>query len=302
MFTFLEQLLNGVNYGLMLFLIAAGLSLVFGVMHLINLAHGSLYMIGAFATVAVTSWSGNFWVGAAAGTAAAFLTGLVIERVVVRPLYSRSHLDQVLATFGLILFFNELLRWLSGGTPLFVPTPEGFDGAVELWDGFFYSRYRLAVTVAALFVAVTLWFVMGRTKAGMLIRASASNPTMARQIGFDVSLVGTLVFAAGAAIAGLAGVMNGPLVSVEVGMGEQVLILAFVIVVIGGMGSIRGTFWASLAIGTVDTLGRAFTPVLMSGLFEPRTVASVAPAISAILIYVLMAAVLIARPNGVFAR
>ena len=302
MFTFLEQLLNGVNYGLMLFLIAAGLSLVFGVMHLINLAHGSLYMIGAFATAAVSSWTGNFWIGAAAGALAACVVGLVVERVVIRPLYARSHLDQVLATFGLTLFFNELLRWLSGGTPLFVPTPQGFDGAVELWSGFFYPRYRLAVTIVAVIVAVALWFVMSRTKAGMLIRATASNPLMAGHIGFDIRLVGTLVFAAGAALAGLAGVMSGPLVSIEVGMGEQVLILAFVIVVVGGMGSIRGTFWASISIGIVDTLGRAYTPMLLSGVFEPRTVASAAPAVSAILIYVLMAAVLIARPNGLFAR
>ncbi|MCE7029402.1 branched-chain amino acid ABC transporter permease [Jiella avicenniae] len=299
---FLEQLLNGLNYGLLLFLIAAGLSLVFGVMHLINLAHGSLFMVGAFVTVGVAGWSGSFWLGALVGVVATFLAGLLIERLIVRSLYARSHLDQVLATFGLILFFNELLRWLSGGTPLFSPTPDGFGGAIEFFDGFFYSRYRLAVTVASLVVAAGLWFVLAKTRAGMLVRASASDPEMVRHIGFDVRLVGAMVFAAGAALAGLAGVMSGPLVSVEVGMGEQVLIIAFVIVVVGGMGSIQGTFWASLAIGLVDTLGRAYTPVLMGGFFEPRTVASVAPSLSAVLIYVLMAAVLIARPQGLFAR
>ncbi|WP_188076539.1 branched-chain amino acid ABC transporter permease [Aurantimonas sp.] len=299
---FLEQLLNGLNYGLLLFLIAAGLSLVFGVMHLINLAHGSLFMVGAFVTVAVAGSTGSFWLGAAAGIVSTFLIGLVIERLIVSSLYARSHLDQVLATFGLILFFNEFLRWLSGGTPLFAPTPDGFGGAIEIVDGFFYSRYRLAVTIAALTVAAGLWFMLARTKAGMLVRASASDPAMVRHIGFDVRLVGAMVFAVGAALAGLAGVMSGPLVSVEVGMGEQVLIIAFVIVVVGGMGSIKGTFWASLAIGLVDTLGRAYTPVLMGGLFEPRTVASIAPSLSAVLIYVLMAAVLIARPQGLFAR
>jgi branched-chain amino acid transport system permease protein len=297
-----EQLLNGVNYGLLLFLIAAGLSLVFGVMHLINLAHGSLFMIGAFAVSVVARWTSSFWLGALAGVVVALMVGALVERLVIRPLYTRNHLDQVLATFGLILFFNELLRWFSGGAPLFVATPAALEGSVELWSGFAYSQYRLAVTAVSLLVALGLWFVIARTKAGMLIRASASNPGMVRHVGFDVRLVGTLVFAAGAGLAGLAGVLNAPLVSIEVGMGEQVLILAFVIVVIGGMGSIAGTFWASMSVGIVDTLGRAYTPFLLSGLLEPKTVSSIAPAVSATLIYVLMTAVLITRPQGLFAR
>lgn len=299
---FAEQILNGINYGLLLFLIAAGLSLVFGVIHLINLAHGSLYMVGAFATAAVSGLAGSFWIGAIAGVAIAFLVGVLLEQFVIRHLYARSYLNQVLATFGLILFFNELLHWLSGGLPQFVALPYGFEGAQELWRGFFYSRFRITVTIAALLVAAALWFVIARTKLGMLIRASANNPSMVQHIGFDVNLVGALVFAVGAALAGLAGVLSGPLVSIEVGMGEQVLILAFVIVVVGGMGSIAGTFWAAMAIGIFDTLGRAYTPQLLSELLEPRLVSSIAPAISATLIYVLMAVVLIVRPNGLFER
>ncbi|MEM7068872.1 MAG: branched-chain amino acid ABC transporter permease [Pseudomonadota bacterium] len=302
MLIFIEQVLNGLNYGLLLFMIAAGLSLVFGVMHLINLAHGSLFMIGAFVTVGATQWTGSFWLGVICGAATAFVTGLAIERIIVRPLYARDHLDQVLATFGLILFFNELLRWISGGAPLFVPTPQGLSGAAEISEGFYYSRYRIVVTAAALMMAICLWLVLTRTKIGMLIRASANNPEMVGHIGYDVRTVGTLVFGVGAALAGIAGALNGPLVSIEVGMGEQVLILAFVIVVIGGMGSIQGTFYASILIGFVDTMGRAYTPIILSGLFETRTVASVSPAISAIIIYIVMAAVLIARPSGLFSK
>lgn len=302
MMIFIEQVLNGLNYGLLLFMISAGLSLVFGVMHLINLAHGSLFMIGAFVTVGVTQVTGSFRLGVLSGALSAFVVGLVIERLIVRPLYARDHLDQVLATFGLIMFFNELLRWISGGAPLFVPTPQNLSGAAELSEGFFYSRYRIAVTIAALLIAAGLWLVLSRTKIGMLIRASANNPSMVGHIGFDVRTVGTLVFGVGAALAGLAGALNGPLVSIEVGMGEQVLILAFVIVVIGGMGSIQGTFYASLLIGFVDTMGRAYTPIILSGLLEPRTVSSVSPALSAIIIYIVMAVVLIARPSGLFAK
>lgn len=299
---FFEQCLNALNYGLLLFLIAAGLSLVFGVMHLINLAHGSIFMIGAFVCAGGVHLTNNFWLGVCLGVVITFATGLIIERLIIRRLYQRNHLDQVLATFGLILFFNELLRWLSGGVPLFVPIPQVFSGAIEVFEGFYYSRYRAVVTVTALLTAGTLWLVLSKTRIGMLIRASANNPDMVRHIGFDVRLVGTLVFGAGAALAGLAGVLTGPLVSVEVGMGEQVLILAFVIVVIGGMGSMMGTFWAALLIGLVDTMGRAYTSILLGGLLEPRTVANVAPALSSILIYVAMSIVLITRPNGLFNR
>lgn len=297
-----EQALNGLNYGLLLFLIAAGLSLVFGVMHLINLAHGSLFMLGAFASAFIAGALGGFALPAVAAVAICFVVGLAIERLIIRRLYSRSHLDQVLATFGLILFFNELMRWLSGGNPMFVSPPEALSGTIQIGSGMTYSSYRLAITAVAALVAISMWFVLARTRIGMLVRASASNPAMVRHIGRNVGLVAMLVFAIGAALAGLAGVLIGPLVSIEVGMGEQVLILAFVIVVIGGLGSIRGTFVAAVAVGMIDTLGRAFVPLLLSGVVGPRVVASLGPAVAATLVYLLMAIVLMWRPRGLFAQ
>jgi branched-chain amino acid transport system permease protein len=299
---FAEQVLNGVNYGLLLFLIAAGLSLVFGVMHLINLAHGSLFMVGAFATAALFGLTGDFLLSAVGATILAAGFGYAIERVVIRKLYARSHLDQVLATFGLILFANESLRWLSGGVPQFVPLSATFSGTVLLPGGIEYPAYRLLVTGLAAATALAMWLAIAKTRAGMLVRASASNPAMVRHIGFDVGLVSTLVFAAGAGLAGLAGVLTGPLVSIEVGMGEQVLILSFVIVVIGGLGSVRGTFFAAMLVGVLDTLGRAFMPLALGGLFSARTTSSLAPALAATLVYVLMAIVLIVRPRGLFAQ
>lgn len=299
---FLEQLFNGLNYGLLLFLIAAGLSLVFGVMHLINLAHGSFFMLGAFAAAACAALTGSFFLALLLSLLGCFVISMVVERVIIRHLYGRSHLDQVLATFGLILFFNEAIRWLSGGAPVFLAMPSALNGAVGLWPGLEYSSYRLAVTVTATLVAAGMWLVLARTRIGMLIRASASNPAMVRHIGYDVRVVAMLVFAMGGALAALAGALTGPLVSIEVGMGEQVLILAFVIVVIGGLGSIKGSFWAALSIGILDTLGRAYMPYLLSGAFSARTVSSLAPAISATLVYVLMAIVLMTRPQGLGTR
>lgn len=297
----LEQILNGVNYGLLLFLMAAGLSLVFGVMHLINLAHGSLFMLGAFCAAFASAAFDGFLLPAFLAIVTCFFLGLVVERLIIRRLYTRSHLDQVLATFGLILFFNELMRWLSGGSPLFVPVPSALSDTVLL-GGLSYPAYRLAVTLIAALVALGMWYVLTRTRVGILVRASANNPAMVRHIGKNVNLVAMSVFAVGAALAGLAGVLTAPLVSVEVGMGEQVLIVAFVIVVIGGLGSIRGTLFAALAVGLIDTLGRAYTPMLLSGIVGPRTVASLAPAVAATFIYLLMAIVLMWRPNGLFEK
>jgi branched-chain amino acid transport system permease protein len=297
-----EQLLNSINYGLLLFLIAAGLSLVFGVMHLINLAHGSLFMVGAFAAVFFMNVTGSFFLSALAATISVATIGFALERLIIRRLYLRSHLDQVLATFGVILFANELVRYLSGGIPQYVAPPSLFSGTISLPGGIDYPAYRLLVIGVAAMVAILMWIVISKTRAGMLVRAAATNPTMVRHMGVDVTLLSTFVFAIGAALAGLAGVLTGPLVSVEVGMGEQVLILAFVIVVIGGLGSIRGTFFAAMLVGFVDTMGRALMPLALSGVFHPRTVSSLAPALSATLIYVLMTSILISRPQGLFAR
>lgn len=299
---FAEQMLNGLGYGLLLFLIAAGLSLVFGVMHLINLAHGSLYMVGAFALAALAALVGNFWLSLAGGLVAVAVLAWLLEFLVIRRLCRLTHLQQVLATFGLILFFNDALRWMSGGVPLFVPTPAALSGTVTLPGGIPYSEYRLFVMAVSILVAAGLWLIIARTKAGMLVRAAASNPAMVRHIGYDVGVISMLVFVAGAVLAGLAGILIGPMVSIEVGMGEQVLILAFVIVVIGRMGSIQGTFLAAILVGLVDSMGRAYAPLLMGGLLDTRDLASAAPALSATLVYVLMTIVLIFRTEGRAAR
>lgn len=295
---FAEQVLNGVGYGLLLFLIAAGLSLVFGVMHLINLAHGSLYMVGAFALAAMVASIGNFWLSLAGSLVAVAALAWLLEFLVIRRLYGLTHLQQVLATFGLIIFFNDALRWLSGGVPLFVPTPASLAGTVVLPGGIPYSEYRLFVMLVSILVAVALWLIIARTRAGMLVRAAASNPAMVRHIGYDVGIISMLVFVAGAVLSGFAGVLISPMVSIEVGMGEQVLILAFVIVVIGRMGSIQGTFLAALLVGLVDSIGRAYAPQLLGGMLDARHVASAAPALSATLVYVLMTIVLIFRVEG----
>ncbi|MFT8246222.1 branched-chain amino acid ABC transporter permease [Roseomonas sp. BN140053] len=298
----LEQLLNGLQLGMLLFLIAAGLTLVFGIMGVVNLAHGSFYMLGAFAGVFFVNLSGSFLLGCLAALLAVLLVGVLVERLVLRPLQDRGHLDQVLATFGLILFFNEAIRWVTNNQPMFLSPPEALSGTVELLPDLFYPAYRLAVIVTSSAVALLLWLFIARTRAGMLIRAGATHGRMVRNLGVDIRLLYSLVFGLGAALAGLAGLMVGPLVTVEVGMGEQVLILALVIVVLGGIGSVRGTFIAALLVGMLDSLGRAFMFELLSGVLPPRSVGSMAPAAASLLVYLLMAAVLIARPQGLFRR
>jgi len=297
-----EQLLNGLSYGLLLFLVAAGLSLVFGIMQVVNLAHGTLFMVGAFAAVLFVHLTGSFLAAVVLATGVAALLGLAIERLVITHLYRRDHLDQVLATFGLIVFANDAVRWLSGGLPQYVPPPSALNAATVLPGGIEYSAYRLAVIVAAGVVAGAMWLVIARTRTGMLVRAAASNPAMVGHMGFDVRKVSSLVFAAGSALAGLAGVLIAPLISVEVGMGEQILILAFVIVVIGGLGSVRGTFLASMLVGVLDSLGRAYMPAVLAAFVSSRAAASFAPAFSATLVYILLAVVLVCRPQGLFAR
>lgn len=297
-----EQVLNGLQLGMLLFLIAAGLTLVFGIMHFVNLAHGSLYMVGAFAGVYFANLTGSFLLGALLALPCVLVLGIVVERVLLRSLYDREHLDHVLATFGLILFFNEAMRWLSGGQPLFIPPPAFLDGTVELLPDLLYPTYRLAVIVVASVTAAFLWLLIAKTRTGMLIRAGATHGQMVRNLGVDIRLLYSIVFGLGAALAGFAGLMMGPIVSVEVGMGEQVLILALVIVVLGGIGSIRGTFFAAILVGMVDSLGRAFMFEILSGFLPPRSVGSMVPAAASLLIYLLMAVVLIVRPQGLFRR
>jgi len=296
----LEQVLNGTQFGIMLFLMAAGLTLVFGIMNLINLAHGALYMVGAYVAAATFGATGSFLLALAAAIAAALLLGVAIEVIVFRQLYARDHLDQVLATFGLILFFDEMVRVIWGATALYMSVPLFLSGRIELLPGVPYPTYRLAIIAVGLLVALLLYVVIGRTRVGMLIRAGASNRVMVGALGVNVVLLYTLVFALGAALAALAGAMAGPIFAVEAGMGETVLILAFVVIVIGGIGSIRGAFVAALLVGIVDAVGRAFLRPLLATLMSHAAADAAGPALASMLIYILMAAVLFVRPQGLF--
>jgi branched-chain amino acid transport system permease protein len=295
-----EQVLNGAQFGVMLFLMAAGLTLIFGIMNVINLAHGSLYMVGAYVAAASFAATGSFLLGLAAALAAAIVVGIAIEIVVFRSLYSRDHLDQVLATFGLILFFNELVRILWGSTALYMRVPDFLNGRVELLPGSPYPTYRLAIIAVGLAVALLLYLLIARTRIGMLIRAGAANRVMLGALGVNVRILYTLVFALGAALAALAGVMAGPIFTVESGMGENVLILAFVVIVIGGIGSIRGAFAAALIVGILDAVGRAYLRPLLGALMSRAAADNAGPALASMLIYILMAAVLFVRPLGLF--
>jgi branched-chain amino acid transport system permease protein len=295
-----EQVLNGAQFGVMLFLMAAGLTLIFGIMNVINLAHGSLYMVGAYVAAASFAATGSFLLGLAAALAAAIAVGIAVEIVVFRTLYSRDHLDQVLATFGLILFFNEMVRILWGSTALYMRVPDFLNGRVELLPGSPYPTYRLAIIAVGLAVALLLYLLIARTRIGMLIRAGAANRVMLGALGVNVRILYSLVFALGAALAALAGVMAGPIFTVESAMGENVLILAFVVIVIGGIGSIRGAFVAALIVGIVDAVGRAYLRPLLGALMSRAAADNAGPALASMLIYILMAAVLFVRPQGLF--
>jgi branched-chain amino acid transport system permease protein len=300
MLLFLEQCLNGVQFGLLLFLLAAGLTLVFGIMDLVNLAHGSLYMLGAYFAATFVAWTGSFVAGALLALLATLLLGMALERVALRRLYGRDHLDHVLGTFGLILFFNELVRIVWGPAGLSLPLPMWLIYPVELLPGLFYPTYRIAIIVVALVVALFLYLLVMRTRLGMLIRAGASNREMTGALGININLLYTLVFGLGAVLAGLAGLMQAPILTVQIGMGENILILAFVVIIIGGIGSIRGAFIAAILIGLIDTIGRAFLPDLLRLVLSSRGASTVAPAMSSMMIYLLMAIVLVLRPEGLF--
>jgi branched-chain amino acid transport system permease protein len=300
MLLFLEQGLNGLQLGLLLFLLAAGLTLVFGIMDLVNLAHGSLYMMGAYFAATFVERTGSFVLGCALALLATLALGIVVEVVALRRLYGRDHLDHVLGTFGLILFFNELVRLVWGPAGLSLPLPAWLNTSVELIPGIHYPTYRVAIIAVALIVALFLYLVVMRTRVGMLIRAGASNREMVGALGIDIKLLYTLVFGLGAALAGLAGLMQAPILTVQIGMGENILILAFVVIVIGGIGSIRGAFIAAVFVGLVDTVGRAFLPDLLRMVLSSTAASTAAPALSSMLIYLLMAIVLVVRPAGLF--
>jgi len=295
----IEQSLNGLQFGLMLFLLAAGLTLVFGIMDMINLAHGSLYMLGAFLASMFVQMTGSFTAGVLLAIPATAVLGMLLETTVLRTLYARDHLSQVLATFALILILNELTR-LVWGSDAALPMPAALSGPVELLPGLRYPAYRLLIIGVGLAVALLLYVLVTRTKVGMLVRAGASNREMALAMGVNIRLLFTLVFGVGAALCAVAGAMLGPIFAVQVGMGENILILAFVVIVIGGIGSIRGALVGAVLVGVVDTIGRAFLPILFGLFFQPRVASAAGPAIASVTIYLLMAVVLYFRPQGLF--
>ncbi len=297
---FLVQTLNGLQFGILLFLIAAGLTLVFGVMDFINLAHGVQYMVGAYLAATFTAVTGNLFLGLLLTLPTALAFGLLLEVLVYRHLYDRDHLEQVLATFGLILFLNQAVRLIWGAAPLSVPVPEALSGSVMLMPGLLYPVYRIALIVAGLMTAALLYVLTTRTRIGMLVRAGATNAPMVSALGVDIHRLFMIVFGFGAMLAGFAGAMVAPILSVEPGMGDNLLILTFVVIVIGGIGSIRGAFIASLMIGLIDTLGRSFGPQMLRYFMEPAAASQTGRSLAPMLIYILMAAVLCVRPSGLF--
>jgi branched-chain amino acid transport system permease protein len=294
MLYFFEQFLNGIQLGMLLFLLAAGLTLIFGIMDLVNLAHGSLYMLGAYFAASFAEWTDSFLLGAILALAATALVGMVLEVVAIRRLYGRNHLDHVLGTFGLLLFFNELVRLIWGPAGMTLSLPPEMLNAIEVVPGLFYPLYRLVIIAVTLAVAVLIYFLI------MLIRAGASNREMVGALGVNIKLLYTLVFGLGAALAGFAGLMQAPILTVQIGMGENILIAAFVVVTIGGIGSIRGAFVASVLVGLADTIGRTFVPDLLRGFLSESASSSLGRALSSMTIYLVMALVLIIRPEGLF--
>jgi branched-chain amino acid transport system permease protein len=296
----LQQCLNGLQFGLMLFLLSAGLTLVFGIMGIANLAHGSFYMIGAYLAATAARASGSFVAAALTAIAGTFLIGSALEIVVFRLLYRRDHLDQVLATYAVVLFCNELVSTIWGAGPIFAGVPPWLNGSVRFLGDSGYPIYRLAMIFVGLAVGAALYVVIGHTRLGMLVRAGASNRGMVSALGINIKALYTIVFGAGAALAGLAGLLAGPVYSVQPGMGDTILITILVVIVLGGIGSVRGSFIAAILVGLVDTIGRAFlAPVL--ALFLPIAVADNAgPAIASMAVYILMAIILFLRPTGLF--
>ena len=296
----LEQSLNGLQFGLMLFLLAAGLTLVFGIMDMINLAHGSLYMVGAYCIASVATATGSFWMGLAGGVVATAVFGILLEVGILRKLYARDHLSQVLGTFAILLMCNEAVRLIWGAQPITLNPPESLSGPVELLPGLMYPAYRLLIIGVGLLVAMLLYVLITHTRVGMQVRAGASNRDMAMAMGSNVKILFTAVFGVGAALCAVAGGMLGPLLAVQVGMGESILILAFVVIVIGGIGSIRGAFLGALLVGFVDTAGRTLVPMVFDSFLSPEAASNAGPAVASILIYVLMATVLFFKPRGLF--
>jgi branched-chain amino acid transport system permease protein len=280
---FLIQLLNSVQYGLLLFLLAAGLTLIFGIMGVVNLAHGSFYMLGAYLAYALTGSIGNLFVAIPVGAVLSLAIGWLLEKILFKHFYHRDHLDQVLLTFGLIYIFEELRSMLWGDDVHNVAIPASLDWSIKLTENLSYPAYRLFLLAVCLLLALGLWLLISRTKIGMKIRAGAFNSDMAQALGVNIVRLHAMVFALGVALASLAGMLIAPLSSIYPNMGSQVLIMCFVVVVIGGIGSVRGALTAALLVGLVDIFGKVLLPQF-----------------SGMLVYVLMALVLLYKPEGLF--
>lgn len=294
------QSLNGLQLGILLFLLAAGLTLIFGIMDFINLAHGTFYMIGAYICASVADVTGSFLLGALAAIPAVFIIGYVVEIVVARRLYQRDHLDHVLATFGLILIADELVHILWGPEGYPIALPDALTGLVTVLPGIELPTFRVLIIVVGLAVAGGLYVMVTRTRIGMLIRAGASNRDMVSALGVNIDTLFAMVFAGGATLAGLAGLMIAPITEANIGMGNDILIVAFVVIIIGGIGSIKGAFVASILVGLIDTMGRSFLDGGMKLFLSDQSAETAAPALSAMLIYVMMAGILYFRPQGLF--
>ncbi|MDX3894915.1 branched-chain amino acid ABC transporter permease [Pusillimonas sp.] len=296
---FVAQILNSFQLGALLFLMSAGLTLVFGIMNFLNLAHGSLFMVGAYVGATVAAKTGSFTIAIIAAIVATMLLGVVAERTLLRQLYARDHLDQVLCTFGLLLIANEAVRYIWGPSPVFINVPEMLDGTVRIF-GQNYPAYRFAIIVAGIVVVLGLYLLISRTRLGMLIRAGANNANMVSALGVNIKFLNTVVFALGAGLAGLGGLLIAPLVSVQPGMGEPILILTLVVIVVGGIGSIRGALYGALIVGLIDTAARVYMQIGLLQIFERSVGQAIGPAIASMLIYILMAIVLAFRPQGLF--
>ena len=296
-----EQLLNGLQFGLMLFLIAAGLTLVFGILDILNVAHGSLFMAGAYVAAQTMQWTGSLFAAVCVAAVVTGLVGAVIELVLIRKLVIRDHLAQVLGTFAVILIANDVVKMIWGPAPMMMNMPAALTGPIRLLPELLYPAYRLLIIAVGLLVALGLYLFVTRTRAGVLVRAGASNRQMATLMGIRVPLLFLGVFVLGAMLAAVAGALLGPVTAIQAGMGEQILILVLVSIVIGGIGSIRGAFVGALLVGFVDTAGRAFLPSLLKIFFSSAVASSVGPTLAAISIYILMAVVLVFRPAGLFA-
>ena len=296
----LIQILNGLQLGVLLFLLAAGLTLVFGIMDFINLAHGAFYMLGAFICATLTIWFDSFLIAVLLAVPITFVIGVVVELGVARQLYQADHLEQILATFGLILIADTLVQMIWGPEGMTFALPEVLNGQVQLLYDVEFPVYRVLIISVGLLVALALYLVVSHTRTGMLIRAGASNRRMVEALGVDIRMLFTLVFAAGAAMAGLAGLMIAPITEASIGMGNEILIVAFVVIVIGGIGSVQGAFFGAMLVGLIDTLGRAFLDDLLGLVLSHQAAETSAPAISAMLIYILMVVILYFRPQGLF--